>query len=274
MAQIPNYLSCLKKCKHILQSSDSKNIDVWELTIHQENDLLKIWADNFRQHYCPDTKIDALRAGTGLSRKDYLTQVVFPDSTIAPGPSIRSGDFAELLVSDYVEYILGYWIPRGKYAEKWNRNESIKGVDILGFRAKYDYSRTHITDTLIAFEVKAQLSAGNYSGRLQTAIDDSSKDYLRRAMTLHAIKNRLLDSNQNDKALLVQRFQNQSDYPYTYRSGAAAILSDSSYDETAIQSSTKTQGHQNASNLELIVIKGTDLMKLVHAIYEKAANEA
>ncbi|MFA6971879.1 MAG: Hachiman antiphage defense system protein HamA [Gallionella sp.] len=272
-AAMPSYLSILTKCAKPLITSDGRRIDVWELNVPPTDDYLGLWASNFRQHYCSDAEIDELRDGTGLSRTEYLTQLVFPDKSAAPGPGIRAGDFAELLVSDYVEHLLGYWVPRGKYAEKSSRDESVKGVDILGFRLTTPMSPA-ATDTLLAFEVKAQLSDGKYTGRLQTAIDDSSKDYLRRAMTLNATKRRLRQADQHDRALVVQRFQNISDHPYVYRSGAAAVLSDSAYDETSLQMATKVAGHQNAGNLELIVIRGKELMKLVHILYERAADEA
>ena len=93
-------------------------------------------------------------------------------------------------------------------------------------------------------------------------------------MTLNATKRRLLQANQHDKALVVQRFQNLSDHPYVYRSGAAAVLSNTAYDEASLQSQTSLGAHKNAGNLELLVIRGSDLMKLVHALYERAANEA
>ena len=127
---------------------------------------------------------------------------------------------------------------------------------------------------VLAFEVKAQLTDYGYKGRLQTAIDDSSKDILRRATTLNATKQRLRRSGQQEKVLLVQRFQNQADHPYIFRSGAAAVLSDAAYDETLIQSSTTIAGHENKGNLDLIVIRGNDLMNLVHGLYQRAADEA
>ena len=65
-----------------------------------------------------------------------------------------------------------------------------------------------------------------------------------------------------------------SDRPYVYRSGAAAVLSDAAYDETLLHNETTVVGHQNAGNIELIVIRGKELMKLVHMLYERASNEA
>lgn len=268
-----SHLKSLTKCAKPLVTADGCRIDVWELSVPEAADFLSDWASSVRQHYCSDAEIDELRYGTGLSRAEYLIQMVFPDENVAPGPAIRAGDFAELLVSDYVEYLLGYWVPRDKYADKASRNESIKGVDILGFRAKTPETPDP-SDTLLAFEVKAQLTPGKYAGLLQTAIDDSSKDYLRRAFTLNATKRRLLRAGQHDKALLVRRFQNLADHPYEYRSGAAAVLCDAAYDEASLQKETVVGKHQNAQKLDLIVIRGKDLMKLAHAIYSRAAHEA
>jgi hypothetical protein len=272
-APLPSHLSNLTKCAETLYTSDGCGIDVWELRVQLTDENLSAWASHFRQHYCSDSEIDVLRDGTGLSRTEYLTQLVFPDKSARPGPGIRAGDFAEILVSDYVEHLLGYWVSREKYADKGCRDESVKGVDILGFH-QFSPTVSSPKDTLLAFEVKAQLTGDKDTARLQAAIEDSSKDYLRRGMTLNATKRRLLRAKQHDRALMVSRFQNLSDHPYVYRSGAAAVLTESAYDEILLNETTVAGGHQNAKNLELIVIRGKELMKLVHALYERAANEA
>lgn len=266
------WLAWLTTDSAALKTADGAQIEVLQLTVPTDVGVLSAWARSFRQRYCLDEEIDDLRAGTGLSRADYLVAYVFPDANAKPGPSIRAGDFAELLVSDYVEHVLGYWVPQGKYAEKAVRNESVKGVDILGFKT-LDPGTPRPTDSMLAFEVKAQLSGAKYTGRLQVAVDDSSKDYLRRAESLNATKRRLLRAGQKDKARLVQRFQLLSDHPYEYRSGAAAMLSGASYDPGGLSTTTTTQ-HQNAENLQLLVIKGSDLMTLVKSLYVRAANEA
>ena len=58
------------------------------------------------------------------------------------------------------------------------------------------------------------------------------------------------------------------------RSGAAAVLSDDAYDETLLQKNTKIVEHQNSGDLELIVVRGKALMARVHALYERASDEA
>lgn len=141
----PAYLEFLRKSGEI-HSADGKTIHIWELAISETDPCIGEWAKRFRQNYCLDTEIDDLRDGTGLSRSDYLLQLVFPDKKTPPGPGVRSGDFAELLISDYVEYLLGFWVPRDKYAEKASRDESVKGVGITGFKLD-EIGRESPTDT-------------------------------------------------------------------------------------------------------------------------------
>lgn len=272
-AKVPTHLACLKKHKKPLTLAEGPKVELWTLTVPTEEDLLSKWATSFREHYCLDSEIDRLRQGTGLSRKDYLLDLIFPDKSKAPGPSIRAGDFSEILIADYLEFLIGYWVPRDKYREKVIRDESVKGVDILGFLMP-DPQAPAPTDTLITFEVKAQFTGEKYASRLQDAINGSSKDLLRRAYTLNATKRRLLNSGDNERASIVERFQNTSDHPYVYRSGAAAVLSDAAFDEDEIVKSTKVSEHDNKGGLDLLVIRGTRFMSLVHALYERAANEA
>lgn len=268
---VPIYLKNFVDTGQVITTNEGITIPLWELSVPDDEECLKEWASLFRQNYCIDAEIDDLRSGLGISRKDYLLSLVFPDETIKPGPSIRAGDFAELMISDYVEHILGYWVPRDKFAEKESRNESAKGVDILGFKLCPKGNAN--ADELITFEVKAQLSGARYSGRLQTAIDDSDKDYVRSAISLNAAKRRFVRAKDQAKVDFIARFQNIADRPYIFKSGAAAMLSGASFNEAMLKASS-VNAHTNKGNLSLIVIKGNDLMTLAHSIYTRAANDA
>ena len=270
---IPDHIKCLTKAAISLKTKAGEPIDVWELASPIDDKVLAAWAAHFRQHYCLDSELDSLRNGTGLSRKDYLCQLVFPDNAKAPGPAIRAGDFAEILISDYLQHIAGAWVPRGKFRGKAVRNESVKGVDILGFHVVVPGKQSP-NDVLTTFEVKASLTGTKYGGHLQQAIDDSSKDVLRRAETLNATKRRLLAANEKAQALVVQRFQNITDHPYIHHSGAAAVLVDEAFDKQSIVDTTDTVAHVNRKQLKLLAVRGSDLMKLVHALYQKAADDA
>jgi hypothetical protein len=137
MSAVPPHLNWLVKDSRKLLSADGISIELWELQHQPEPKILSAWARHFRNHYCADGEIDILRAGTPLSRADYLVNLKFPDARKSPGPSIRSGDFAEILVADYVEYVLKFWVPRCRYDRKTIRNESTKGSDIMGFKFVY-----------------------------------------------------------------------------------------------------------------------------------------
>lgn len=267
----PGYLHHLKQTES-LALAGGPSCEVWELEIPGDVACLSDWACRFRQTYCLDTDLDILREGTGKSRAEYLSEFVFPDKSVAPGPAVRAGDFAELLVSDFVEFMLGYWVPRGKYAEKGSRDESVKGVDIVGFKCP-SVEQPQPSDEMLTFEAKAQLSGGKYKDRLQVAVNDSGKDYLRAGETLAAMKRRMHLAGQQSSMLVVQRFQNAVDRPYRLLSGAAAILSDAAFDVEGIKA-TAIAGHNNAANLRLIAVKGKDLMTLAHALYQRAADEA
>lgn len=91
-------------------------------------------------------------------------------------------------------------------------------------------------------------------------------------MSLNAIKQRLLRTKRDD-ALKVERFQNANDRPFKRISGAVAVLEDDVLKNMEIDKSNGSN-HPNVDNLRLIVISGVSMMDLVHALYERAANEA
>ncbi|MGL1830789.1 UNVERIFIED_CONTAM: DUF1837 domain-containing protein [Acinetobacter sp. HSTU-ASm16] len=268
------HLDFIKNTGTVLKTVNGQDIEIWELSEINDEAVLSSWAKHFREQYCLDSDIDLLMKGTPYkTKKEYLEELIFPDKSHPPGPSIRSGDFAEILLTDFLEFIWEFWVPRGKYEEKWNRNESIKGVDILGLQMK-DLNQHKPDDILIAIEAKAQLSSSSrYNKTLQKAINDSSKDIFRQAQTLNAIKRRLIISQDNQNAMLVERFQDKADRPFIYRPCAIAVLTDTAFDERLIQLSDSSK-HPNLSTLKIIIFKGSDLINLAHELYERAANEA
>jgi hypothetical protein len=254
-----------------LNTGDGMPVNIFELKVKNDDAVFSAWAKHFRNHYCLDCEIDELRDGTGLCRSDYLCEYAFPDKSLPPGPSIRAGDFAEILVADFLEYVMNYWVPRFRYDEKAVRNESTKGTDILGF--KFVSDKESLEDTLSVFEAKAKLT-GNPVNRLQDAVDDSVKDFfVRKAESLNALKRRFIRKGNISDAFKIKRFQNKADHPYYEISGAAAILSKTAFDPEVL-STTDTSKHPNNGNLKLVVIKGQNLMQLVHELYRRAADEA
>lgn len=268
----PSYLSWLVDTGQRRATACGREIEIWKLNSLDDAEILSNWARHFRKQYIPDAELPFMAGGTGLGHADYLRTILFPDSKVAPGPSLRSGDFGEIVVADFIEYFLGYWCPRElRYQDRWNRNDSTKGCDVIGFKfANEDNSGPD--DELFVFESKSGMSATN-ANRLQDAIDDSIKDRLRESMSLNAIKRRFFDRGEMGDARKVERFQNQADRPFRRINGAAAILDEAVFAETNFPA-TDCSAHFNQENLRLLVIHGPSLMKLVHALYERAADEA
>jgi hypothetical protein len=150
----------------------------------------------------------------GLSRKEYLESIKFPDATTAPGPSTRAGDFAEILVADFLEFIEEYHVPSRttRYSNKIKRNESSKGNDVIALRL-VDFPNVNLKDELAIFEAKAKFTGRTATERLQDAIDGSVKDKLRLAESLNAMKQRFIDCGSMDEAKMIDRFQKEAVRP-------------------------------------------------------------
>jgi Cap4 SAVED domain len=244
--------------------------------------VLSAWAKHFRNHYCSDCDIDALRASR--SRKDYLEQIKFPSATSQLGPAVRAGDFGEILVADFLQWILGYTVPRVRWNTKVVRDESPKGSDVMGFRFQ-DATGDSPKDVLAVFESKTKFSTGAKTNRLQDAINDSAKDHIRIDESLNYIKQRLFEKGKKEEAAKVERFQNPVDNPYREVYGAAALFSHDRFQAADVSSAdcqkipappkgSTFKPHPNRDDLVLIVIKGADMMTLSHDLYRRAANEA
>jgi hypothetical protein len=268
----PLHVAWLVDTKERITTADGKTAEVWEIKYTSDPATLSDWAKHFRGHYCSDAEIDRLRDGTGLSRAEYLVNIKFPDAIDKPGPSIRAGDFGEILAADYLEYVLGYWTPRTRYGDKTVRNESTKGCDNIGFKFVI-IGQESPDDALAIFEVKAQFSGIKATARLQNAVDDSIKDQVRKAESLNAIKQRLYREQKLAEVSRVERFQNKEDKPYKEVSGAVALFCTSVFDSASI-ASTNTAHHPNLSSLLLLVIRAERAMALVGELYARAANEA
>ncbi|KAB0265072.1 hypothetical protein FEZ63_20205 [Microvirga brassicacearum] len=265
----PTHVTWLNDTGQTAKTADGSVVSIWEFSYKQDDAAMSAWAKHFREHYCRDAELPDLVSGTGKTNAEFLLEMKFPDKAPGLGPATRSGDFGEILVADYLEYILDYWCPREhRYEGRKNPNVSDPGTDIVGFKFS---GKVEPTDELFTMEAKAGLRPSK-ENRLQTAIDDSGKDLLRDAATLSAIKQRLLLKDKGE-ALTVQRFQDPVDRPFTRVSGASAVLDVNVLDKMDIDKSDASK-HPNKNNLKLVLIKGTSMMDLVHALYDRAANEA
>lgn len=269
------HIKWLSKWK-LLTTACGKPVQVFEFKHDiSKTEVMSAWAKHFRNHYCDDKEIDELRDGYKMSRTEFLNIIKFPAGVVSgsgdkTGPATRSGDFSEILIADYLEFNLGYWVPRIRYEFKVNRNLSENGVDVIGMkRGKVPLPN----DELIVFEVKASLTGKKPINRLQDAVKDSDKDERRLGESLNATRQRLRWKGKHVESEKIKRFQNLEDMPFKLVYGAAGVVTDSTYDDITM-SLTDTSEHKNAGSLRLIIIKGKNMMSLAHDLYRRAADEA
>ena len=266
------HIGQIKKTNGTFQTSKGKKVDVFQITVPTDDDLVSSWAYHLREQYCNDDELSELVDGTKYEKDKgkYLEDLVFPSGT-KPGPSIRSGDFAEVLLADYLEFTKKYWVPRNRLDHKATQDESVKGSDVIAIKFDED-GKISPKDILVVYESKAKLSKKN-NNTLQDAIDHSGKDYFRLAHTLNATKRRYLQSKDQGNADKIKRFQNLEDNPYTEKAGAVAFCTSDSIDDSSFFDIDESD-HPHKNNLHLLVFHGTDLMKFVHKLYRKAIDEA
>lgn len=271
MSSLIGHLGWLVDSGITIKSSCGRDIPVLHLKHDTSNAvIMSAWAKHFRNHYCNDDELPYIKNPT-KTNSQYLLTEKFPHQTNAPGPSIRAGDFAEILIADYLEYVLKYHVPRTRYDRKGIANESTKGSDVLAFKKIKGIISDQ--DELLIFEVKAKASENSKANVLQSAINDSIKDEIRLAESLSAMKQKLFDRKDVDSMNLIDRFQRETDYPFRRRYGAGAIYTDSSFDETLLAQSNANL-HPNKDTLEMIIVSGKLMMALVHELYRRAADEA
>jgi hypothetical protein len=279
---VPGWVQWLVDTNERLQTVDGKIVKVWEFRHQNDEATLSAWAKHFRNHYCRDCDIDELRGRK--SRKEFLNELKFPSRTSQLGPATRAGDFGEILISDYLRWILNLWVPGLRWCSKPTRDESTKGCDVVGFYF-HDPGNASPRDLLTVFETKTCFSRGSSRYRLQDAVKDSAKDQVRIGESLSYLKQKLRKNGDHAGVQKVDRFQNPVDIPYREQYGAAALFSSQFFDGAAISQTDATRlkksskgdqsfPHPNRDQLVLLVIRGRAMMNLVHELYRRAADEA
>lgn len=248
---------------NFLKSLTKEEVSIIDYEYLMDNqDYISDWAKHLRNHYCKDNEIDSLRKGTGLTRKEYLEQIKFPQKG-----HIISGDFSEILVADFLEHLKMYKIPRTRYLDKINKDTSPNGTDIIGFKVINGLAK----DELITCEVKARIASLN-EDIVQEAITHAQKDNIRIAESLNAMKRSLLLAQDHENVKLVERFQNKVDRPYKKVTTAAIVHSNENWSSELV--TTKALDSNGIENLDIIVIKGAKMMELARFLYGRACDEA
>ena len=233
---------------------------------------LEAWGLHVRRHYIRD---DELLEDSSLYRmnvEEYLSNFCIPMryERDRRGSSVRAGDFAEIIISDLLQFVEGLSVPRYKQVDRLNPNASDQGSDVVAYKIK-DPNDPVKDDLLLIVEVKAKLTD---PVRLEEVIENaaahSKKDApdgdFRAPFSLRAFERRSRRAGDSLTASECRRLLNLTEYPLTVKRGSAAVVS--------LEDVTALEGYSLESlglskDERLIVVHGSKLMELVHSVYDR-----
>lgn len=229
-------------------------------------DMMNEWARGFKRNYITEENEEELYKGTGLTKQQYLEQMVFPNE----GSPVMAGDFGELLVYDYFNFVLKYYTSRTRYLDRTGPNKPIFGTDVICYNIK-NIQKPSRDDKLAAAEVKTHSrTKGKCEDTVKSAIKDSNKDNERLAESLNAEKRRLIDRKRLAEAKIVERFQNKTDNPYILDFFAVAVLESQVYSEDIVIDLINNYIPENNIPINMLVIHSEELSLLIKELYRRA----
>lgn len=255
-----------------LCSSQGDKINIYKLANELlDDDSLNTWASSLRNNYCEEHLLDSLINGTGLSKEEYLKTMVFPNPSVPQGAATMSGEFGEILIFDYINFVLNYYVTRTRYLDKINPNMPVPGSDVIGYKIQ-DINKPSKSDRLIVAEVKTRSSINGKNlceKTVSTAIDHSVKDRIRIGESLNAEKRRLLNRSKFIEAKVVERFQNKTDNPFMINFFAVAVLDSDVYSDQDVLTAIDSH-HEIIGTTNILVIHSKELKLFLRDLYRRA----
>lgn len=255
-------------------SSRGEEIQVYKFNTELLDDnSLNNWALGLRYNYIEKDLSELAISGTGLTKKEYLEKMIFPNPEVSQGAATMSGEFGELLVYDYINYVLEYYVPRVRYFNKVNPDMPVPGSDVIGYKME-NYNKGSKNDKLLVAEVKTRSTiSGNkttaITETITKAIQGASKDRVRVGESLNAEKSKLLTRGRFREAKIVERFQNKTDNPYNLDFFAVAVMDNELYSEQLILDVINNQ-NENIKFTNILIIHSKELKSFLRDLYKRA----
>ncbi len=226
----------------------------------QDEDALDAWALHIRRHYVRDDALKKNCAFRDVTTEEYLKEHVIPQT-----PRMRGGDFAEIVISDLIQFVEGYVVPRYKQNRRKDPEASEHGTDVLAYKIG-NVDSPSPNDELLLVEVKS--AAGSpLKEAFKSVGADCGKDLSRAAMTMSYYLDECLEVGDFETANELKRLMNKGENTYktTLAAASAAGIGDVS-------------GHLCGETADTLGVSGYDhvyilhkvrLMDLAHSLYDR-----
>lgn len=264
----PQYIDWLIEEKGIVLEG-THEVQSYRIDYSDNPEVIDDWALHIRRNYIKDQDLVESAEINGLTIEQYLKKYIMPQKGEPLGSTARSGDIAEIVVSDLLEFVMGYTVPRYKQMNRSGKNNSEHGTDIIGYKFYKKDKSPNEKDELVAAEVKAELTSEGYSS-LKEAIKDSRKDEDRLARTIDYCRKKLRYQNDFNSSKEIERFLIKPENNFKIIYIAAGVSSRGKVD-TNITLSVDGEDLRISNGQAIFFIHGQKLMDLTHKIYERCS---
>lgn len=257
----PDFLKWLVREDEVV--IEGTNVECFRIEGQIDEASLQDWALHIRRHYIRDDELANYTRYYNQDAESYLTNFKIPDIA-----QIRGGDFAEIIISDLLQFIDGYTVPRYKQHGREDKNNSGRGTDVIAYKVK-DPQKPSSEDELVAIEVKSRSASTDLKGAICEASRDSLKDRSRLAMSLCYYAEKSLHQGDLKTSEEMRRFLDAAEHPFIekFAIGAVAGIEDA-------------KAHLEKHSLELVINTGDSLfiihrphlMELIHNIYDRCVS--
>lgn len=215
------------------------------------------WALHIRRHYLRDDELKQMLNFLGEEAPTYLSRRI-PDH-----PRIMGGDFAEIVISDLVQWVDGYVVPRYKQHRRKDKNSSEHGTDVLAYKLCEDKTPCE-EDVLLLVEVKSSANSPVGSA-LSSAGEDFGKDHARCAMTIDYYLEDSLQSGDFGTAKELKRFESKGESSYTLLTAVGIANGSANLGKLISGKAASDYGIQGYD--KLIFFNRPKLMELIRDLY-------
>lgn len=226
-----------------------------------DEERLDSWALHVRRHYIRDDELGDYVEYYEQPMADYLQRSVVPDV-----PQMKSGDFSEIIISDLLQFIEGYEVPRYKQHARKDKNASEHGADVIAYRVK-DPDVPSVEDELLTVEVKSQCSTTNLEKGIREAAADSLRDNSRRAINLDYYSRCSRKDGDTRTAKELKRFLVAGEHPFVSKYGAAVVVGVKNVKRKLDGLGADDLGIQ--AGRSVFIVHGSRLMDLVNEVYSR-----
>lgn len=270
----PEYLKWIVEEQGQILGLD-KTISCFRIEYNNDPIVLDSWAQHIRLHYISDEELQEDLDIYGIDQEQYLRKYVIPQKGEPLGATARSNVISEILISDLLEFVYGYNVPRCRQHNMSGKTVSEHGTDVIGYKYAVGRHKPSEEDSLIAIEVKAALSKSDTSV-VDSAVADSAKDEFRTSLSLNYLRKKLKEMGHFDESNDIRRFQKKTSMDYQMSYGAAGItslynLEKREKDGVIIEVIPGVCGADLMikSDTNIYFVHGKALMELAHEVFER-----